>query len=344
MFIYFFIFCLLISASIFESFRNIDKKYYIFFIFILILFVGLRFETGGDSSSYLMITSNFLLNPTIKLELALFIRSFSLFYFDTLALSDFIFSLIAFFSIYKFCSNSNYKFTLLVFYFPFFIVHCIMGYVDQAIAISLISFAFTFKIYSRNFYLYLLLATLFHFSAILFFVYFLFTFLVIQNNNYRFKYVFLFIFLLLMTLITYKLFLNYSNYLSNFVTSKGGFIRELFFILIVTVPIIRFYKNKNFYNKKFQLINLLLFIYIPYVLLTPFFYSNVFYDRINFYFIPLVVMMINFYLNDIQINKKQVIMYNLYINFLVFIYFLSWFSFSNNAKDWIPYKTIFYFL
>ena len=176
---YYFIWSL-ISAFSFLNIRSSQMKVvYIVFLILLILMTGLRYQVGGDWWNYIAIYDLFKgvsLTESLKLTdpgYALFNYVGQYFEIKDTILVNLFCSLIFYYCFYLLAKNTeNYWLPLLI-SFPYLILVVSMGYTRQSVAIALILVALKYALEKRLklFFIFSLLAILFHKTAIITFVF-----------------------------------------------------------------------------------------------------------------------------------------------------------------------------
>ena len=338
-------------CSLFFNQRN--NKIFDLHIFFLILFIGFRHKVGGDWGTYqgllfenkYLTLSEFFSTVTLnsfgyKLFIWIF-SSFDLGVFFLNLLSASVFMIGVRILVYNF----NYRYLALILAFPTLIVIVGMGFTKQSVAIGffLIAFDSLLKQQNKKYVFYVVIASLFHLSALVF--------LILIFSRKKYFLIILFIFMtLIYVLYSYSKFIyilnsiNFYSYIKNYVlyevvTSNGANLRIILNI-IPTFLLLIFYNHFDMKDK-----NKLIFINLSIVQFLILFISFILpnatgIDRISFY---LIILQIFIYCEFSNLFKKQFLK-NIYI-FLIQLYSIIllyiWVNFSLHSIYWIPYTTIF---
>jgi len=350
--VYFIIF-LLISFFHFLSKKNKtinDFSYYLIFA-ILIIFVGLRDDIGGDWDNYFSMyndysSQNFWLiikrpSSDFAYELINYIvYSFNLsFYFVNL-----ICALISFVCLFKFCKRLKDPFIGVLISLPVLIIVVYMGFVRQGCAISLgfLGIYYLLKKKIHKYFLFTALACLFHKTAV---VYFFYIAVIVNWNKIRTSIIFFLskklnitlFFSFFLFLIYYKQY--YISFLSTYISwSKQsnyislGVIPRLMMNLLPAISLLIIIKkiNINRIEKKVTLTTIFLIIMSSFfVTIMP---TAV--DRLNFYLIFIQI----FFFEKVKmlfIKKfNQHLIYDLSIIYLYLFILTTWIFFAKHSNLW----------
>ena len=302
---------------------NIPNKIKLFFwyiyLFLLIIFVGLRHEVGGDWFQYIEVYKESLNNFNF---VNLSLRSDYLYgmlnylfglYFVTIHPLNLFFSMLFILSLNYFLDKEDDYLLALVGSIPFFIYIVSMGFTRQAISISFM--LIILKILPANKYFFSLflsiLAIGFHKSFLVFNV----VFIAFAKKNIFFLFI-IFIFTISIFIAGYSHFIRLYYYYSgegiHFI-SYGAFYRVFINLIFATIFLIFSKQLSNNNNERFLYIIISMLIFFSLIFVPN--YSSLI-DRINFYFIPiqLIVLM---RINRLFINKKNY----LYAK-LIFLFFI----------------------
>ena len=337
--IYFFIYFIIYSLSLPNLNKdNINfKLIWYFVIFVLVLFVGLRFETAGDWSTYLNI---FNYHKTIPL-VAIFKEPDLLFYlfnwiFANINLNftyiNIFFSIIFFYSLSKLCLKEENPFFVLFLSWPILIVVIGMGFNRQTAAISFIILSMTVWHNSNfRFFFYILIASLFHKTAIIF--------LLLYLSKFSFHKVRFYLSLILALFVLYIIIYQYlpgliSAYIGSRV-SQGAIFR----ILLILIPSLFFVIKSDKFN---HYLDYKLFKYMAissFFLMPLFIYNSTIADRIGFYYIPMQIVIIARSISIFQdlFIKKYIF---ISVSILWFLIFIIWMKYGINSHGWVPYNSI----
>lgn len=337
---------ILIILIIFANLENYQKKNLKFeleiFIFLLIFFVGLRDATGGDYYTYLDIfknNQNYITNFNFVADMGLIylteiIKQFSSnFYFFCLIISFINFLCLRYFLLKI---NSYNYFSIIILFQPF-IIFLYMGYLKQGLALSFILISICF-IYTKKFHffvLFFIISVLFHKSALIF-ILFVFLFFNLKKISILLIFSFTLIIFLLFIYFYYdeisRLFYFYIGQ-GNYFTSKGALPRvtsNLFIIFISYIYLIsqNYFKQKkdNYFHKFIFIYLIICFIVLMFLVLD---YSTVA-DRLNYYTIPLTLILLNIVL---KITKRNVFLLN-GISLIYVIQLNIWLIYGSFSKYW----------
>ena len=344
-YIYFNLFIAIISLKDLFVPKILNKILFIILSIILILFVGLRYEVGGDWVPYATIyyEAQFydLISVINNQQDPLF---YVLNYF--IALSGFqnglvfvniTISIFSFFTFYKFINYNKLNFLSFVIFYPFIVI-ILMGFVRQSIALG-----FLFLILSNNLeknqkknFLFAFLASQFHFSGYLLFlipIFVLFTklqLLLKPLNLFLLVFILFIFYIYVFPIFIFKLWV-FDYYIDS---SMGGLFKN-FPILIASsififsfISIFKEIENRNFY--------LTLSIFSVLCYLSIFLYGSLS-DRILVYSIPLLILTFSKIHDFIDLSYLKILYYFSIITFFL-LFMIVWLSFSNSSDAWIPYN------
>ena len=358
MYIYFIFHFLIIYFFLLSINYKFDKKlsnfFYFYFILSLIFFTGLRFETGGDWSTYEYNFKNNgsdfkFLNFSVRSDYGWESIAYILYQLD---LEYFILNLISsiffFFSFSFYIKNFKYKILSYIISFPIIFIILLMGFTRQALAFSFLLISIKL-ITDKKFILSFIILTIgifFHKSLLIFY----FIFLLFPEKTLKFIkkqkiinvifYSFLLILLLFLIFQVIKTDLSnlYLNYFGKAVNSnpisKGAY-QRWFINLIPSLIFIFFHKRFliNIYEKRIYLTFSFLSIFL--ILAIPFFTTGV--DRILYYFFVIQIFVFS-YLPVMTLRYRKI------YTFLISFYYLSilfiWLKYSYHSYLWYPYKNI----
>ncbi len=348
---YFLLFIFLIFSSFIQSkFYKLEKTTDIIASIVLIIFLGARYEVGGDWVGYYFLLQSsaqgqyfnasepfFLLITKISL---LFPTAYQYLTLNTLLAMSLIGCLLYIKQLN--IKNNFYSLTkLTVLIFPIFIFLLGTGYLRQAVACALfvpvLHFAKQLE-YKKSLGL-VLLSLLFHKSALIFLIAPFLTYL--QNQNCTLRqinkkyYIYIFLFISVCLAFTLKWASAYTNQSMN---SYGVFIRYIY-ITLLGVPLLIIFKNQliQFFLKyKIQLI--ILFTTTMFIS----YHFSTFIDRLLIYFIIPVAYYSLKYSQDSQ-NKNLIRAYFVLMIAINFIYTFAWLKFSYwGPLKWLPYQNYFF--
>lgn len=335
MLFYYSLFVWLIFSSITKN-----RLFKVITIIIFIIFVGLRFEVGGDWGNYL-IMYKVLSGNSLKVYLAAtdpgygflnylaYNLNYNMWFVNTICAT------FLFISLDYFCKNTkNYWVSFLV-TFPYIILSVSMGYTRQSVAIgfAMVAIVHLLKGNKYNFLIWIFFALLFHKSAILLLIFTPYAFNIKLTG---FKNVLYFLsFIIVLFLVMGKLSSQDNLYFSEEVNSAGALAR-----MIIHAPALVFYimyrnKLKKIYKDKLPVLDAFLALIIIFFLVS-FVYST-FADRFNLYFymfdmIVLSSLTIFFDRSNYYIYLALLIIFQLILMFV-------WLNYSPWAQCcWIPYQ------
>lgn len=321
-----------------------EKYVWMFSIFFLLIFIGFRYEIGGDWQIYNKFffdigrgDTDLNLRELIDYGLTYtFINKIAYYLGIQFIGVNFIFALIFMHSLSNFIKDTNNRWLALAISFPIIIVVLGMGYTRQGLA-------FAFSLYlirsleNKNFSLsviYLILASLSHATALILTLYiFLYTF-------YYKKYFHLIILISIPTFFVLFFFDKFYHLLYFYVGTGqhllaiGSIPRSL--LLVLTAVLFLFLKNKYLDMSSYQLffykwISYLIMIIFPFSIIT-----TVAADRLMLYLYSLKLALVSFAkLKNVKINTIIFILVSIY-----FFYLIVWIFFGTNSFSWIPYNLL----
>ena len=350
-FIIYFLIFLLCSLNIFFE-KKIVIKFFSFFCILLYLFIGFRFQVGGDWGSYLQTyhdfkfgNINYIYDILFKKE-ALF---YSLYYFFSNFYYDFGFTTVNLicaiffmYGLYRFLITLNNPFFSLLISFHFLIIVG-MGYVRQSVTLGILFYILA--IYNKISFLKLnsivIMGSFFHFTSFLYlgFNFFKFKFF-LRFINFKILIIVLPLFFLLFFLLIYYFFPKYAWFFTIWIRSYGAFYK---IIPILFASLLYLFFNEKF-KKEFP--NTVFLIYqlcaIIGIILFPlsFFYPSLV-DRLFINLIPLYIIVFS----KLLIFSKSYFISSIYFIFFSLynlLYLLIWFIYANNSFAWFPYYFYYY--
>ena len=319
-----------------------NKNFTAYLSILLFIFVGLRYQTGGDWYVYLnnfkYYGENFSFDHRSDLGYEflsyLIYQSTGSFY-----ILNIIIAIFNCYSLYYYCRNLRNP--ILGFYIslPIIVLVLYMGFVRQGIAFSFLLMALS-NIDKKNFnyyYLYIFLGIFFHKSLIFFLI-----IGIIFDNRILIKSIILILGFLIFLIFLKDFTSLYTTYIGTlkgvyYDESMGATIRLI--MNVIPALFLLLFRNRFIYNegtKKFYIILsvTLIFMFIAKE------YAITFIDRLNYYYaiIPLYVFG---NIQSFRFGNKQIIINLKY--FLIFSYifvYLFWLLFANHNIGWLPYKNI----
>lgn len=308
-----------------------------------IVFIGLRFNVGGDWINYLNIYLE-AKDDTISFNLAgdpgfHFLNWLSykvgIGYHGVNVLSAIIFV----YGLFRFCRYLPRPYLALLISFPYLITVVGMGYQRQSIAIGITMIALI-KIFRQEyirFFILVMLAATFHKSAIIFFPLLVFT---TSKNR-----ILILVTSLICLIAGYYIFVEsrFVHFMEHYISAQQESSGALIRVLMLILPSMLFFLLKDrlvLKDSERRLWNI--FGLSSFVLLLSLFAMNISttVDRFALYLLPIQLFMFA-HLSDIFHMK-----YKPLINFLIIIYsaliFFIWSFFANHSNHWIPYDNAIY--
>ncbi|WP_181315757.1 EpsG family protein [Photobacterium damselae] len=328
------------------SISNVDKKisyiYLKFYAIAMILFIGFRYKVGGDWYSYLFLFDvikdlSFFQSLLITDPGYGFINWLSDLLNYDIYFVNFICAIIFVYGLTSLCLALPSPWLAMIVSLPYLVTVVAMGYSRQAVAIGFVMLAFA-SILNKNykkFIIMILLASLFHKTAI-----FLFLFYPMARNKINITKLLLtygVLFLIVFSLLFDKLIGMWGLYVEQGMESGGSLIR----ILINMIPAIFFLVFHKRWKTKYP--NSYLFILslsICSVIFFPLqFVLSTTIDRLALYFIPM--QMIIFSMGIFLLHETYRILMLMAVIVLYTIMYIYWLHFSFYANCcWIPYNNI----
>lgn len=327
-------------------FNNSFNWPWLLWIFSLIIFIGLRWDVGGDWGSYkwtLWRVSSWdlmevLSNPGVDpgfgfLQWLSGEHAFNWGYHGLNTLSATIFL----YGFAKFCLALPRPYLALVVAIPYLINVVAMGYMRQSIAISIamLGILALFRQENLKFVLLIFLAATFHKSSIL-----LFPLAIFVSTKNKILITFGVILLIAVGYLAFveseiDRFMRY--YIGQGYSSGGGAVRVAMLIPPATIFIL--------FKDRFDISNIqknlwLVFSYtaFPLFLAVIFLDISTTIDRIALYALPLQLVVFS-YLPDLLSKKSKLIGVSLIILYYATVMFV-WLNYANHASSWVPYSNI----
>ena len=321
-----------------------------FYLLILIVFIGLRHEVGGDWAHYLRHYNNPFSFNFFKLDMRSdYLYELISFFFYNFGLSyhyiNLVLSIFFVISIYKFAKIQPSVSLALVVSFPIVIVIMGMGFSRQGAALAFVIFAYLeiIKKNKFNYLLFTLCAVLFHKSSM-----FLLLMYPLLDNKIKIKNI---IFTLIMVLgfaylVQKDLYILFNNYLGMKLTSNAesgtylksdGAIMRVGLNLIASLIFLFFSKEICVEKNERKL-----FLILSFICIISFFFIfkyDVFVDRFNYFIMPLQILVFSRF--PFIFNKKNMVLFfRLSISLFYLLIFLVWAYFSIHSYAWFPYNNI----
>lgn len=345
MWLYYSIWVFICFLSLFYKKTDFDKSIFILFIIFLTIFTGLRFEVGGDWNNYLEIYYYF---KGLNFKESLLITDSGYGFFNYLSqiigfsdtiLVNFLCSICFYLSFVIFYRKfENYWISLLV-SFPYLILVVSMGYTRQSVAISFFLIAIIYGVEKKlfNFFLFSLLAFIFHKSAIIILMFAPLFFLprAFSSNVVFLSYTF-FSFLIMSSAVYISSISgeNIYTYKSGEVSSAGAIFRIIVHFLPLLFYIFYRAKIKRVLSEKIRLFDYLsLLILFTLMLAIPF---STLADRFNLYLIIFDIFVFSYLFTVLNVFNRQVMLGC--IIFFNTIMLIIWLNFGAWSHAWLPYE------
>lgn len=347
MFIYWVVWFFLCFSTFINQYKSpLNKIFLSLFIVFLILFVGLRFQVGADWYTYLLFYERYnyidLKDVIFGMEPGYYLLNYIgnyLGFADTVFV-NFICAAILFFFLFIFSIKLKKYWLVLLICYPYFILVVSMGYTRQSVAIAIALWAFYLLSENKNikFITFILLAFLFHKTAILLLIFLPIYYL---KNEKVLSYLYCFLSMLILLFSLRYLTLNEESiYLGNSdvsVSSTGVIVRFTYHLIPLFCYIIFRKDLCNSENKRMFILLMDYTCYLIVFLLFLSFYFSTLVDRFNLYLIFFDIfslISVSLLLN----RNKQIILITVLILFYSFHMYV-WFFYGNYAmKSWIPYS------
>jgi hypothetical protein len=320
------------------------------FLFLLFLFIGSRYQVGGDWLQYMYsfhIDRDYInFSEDIGYELLIYLLN----YFDRSILSlNLISAAVFIYGLSKFAERQSCKWTVMVIASSYLTIVVGMGYTRQALAVGFAFLALNALIDKKiiTSIMFVILGSLFHISLIAFSI------IYISLIKYKHKYIVLvffilfFIYIIFQSQIPFFKFGHQINYDkinrlifffivegNDMYLSKGAIIR-LFINFFCAILFIIFSKNftSNLIERKIYFI---ISIFVVILFLLSFQYS-VLADRLNIYFMVLQLFVLSrapyIFKTIINLNLTKILISSFFGLFLII-----WLNNSPYVPAWTPYQ------
>jgi hypothetical protein len=336
--LFYFLFIFLISTLFFADKIKKGSQYSGFFHFIVVIIILtvaiIRFDVGWDYAGYYSSIQNpSHYNNTRYEPLSRLFVNIAL-YFDSPPLLFVLYGiptyLLVYLSFRKY--SANIGLSMIIYIGLFYLIS--FSVIRQALAMAICFFSYKYlqrKLFLK-YSLCILLATLFHYSAIIsLFIYY------IYHYNSKLKSVFLLIcFTLLSRELLFYIIEKYTifgGYIDILFVLQGGSLTRIFYILLfISLPLLTKYKNYSEEEKS-------LLSVIFYGLAIPFILGSAMGERLIGYFILYFCFIIPSLLYSLKFIKTVIyyMIFNVY--FLLTIYISS--NIPGQKSPYTPYQTIF---
>lgn len=317
--------------------HNIFIKAYLLFLF---LFVGLRYQIGGDWYSYIFLFDSIRSLPLLD-SLSLTDPGYAI--VNKISYNVYIVNLICafifFWGVGSFCLRQYRPWIGLMVAFPYLILVVSMGYTRQSAAIGFAFLAFISLLdkKSKKYILYVLLGAAFHKTAIV-----LLLFYPITKNEIKVRnviYISIALFGLIFLFLFDRIMASWQLYIEDGMDSGGGLVR----VIVGAIPafIFLFYRKKWRCNYPESYFFMIILSVISVFFIPLQFIASTFVDRFALYFIVLQVLL---YSNLARIfNFHYRMLLEIFTLTFYFVFLIYWLSFSYYAQCcWLPYNNIIY--
>jgi hypothetical protein len=323
---------------------NVRTLLFLLIGIIFILLIGLRHEVGGDWDRYISI---FSFHKGIDLDFSKFTSSdyayeaihwLSLNYLDGIYSTNLICAIFFVLGLIRFCRATPFPWVALFVSINFLVIVVSMGYTRQGAAMGFLLWALVDLIKGKTirFYIYIVLAVLFHKVALIMFpVGYMY-----HTKNFSmitFTMLIALLYILIFVLMMEKIQHMYLYYIQlKFHHSDGALIRV--FISFVTAIIFFIYRGKfkqRFDDEKLWYI----FSVVSIALLPLAYYYSTFADRIAIFFLPLQLII----LSRVPVLIESAYNRTIFILAVFIVYFSAlfvWLFFGNFSSKWLPYQNI----
>ena len=330
-----------LSFSVFSN--KFDDKvknlFWFFFKVSLILIIGLRHEIGVDWEAYIRLyditVNQKLLEIIFKSDLAYVTLNWLVALFSGKVYTvNFLCSIFFVNGLFSFCRKQQTPFIAITVALPVLILIVGMSYTRQSVAVGFELFALLALISGNNkkFLFLIIIATLFHFSAI--FLLSLFAFVSIRNKVYIIIGIIFIGALVVLGLEFQSKEALVELYYNQKLTSDGGIYRII--LNIIPAILILFYLKKsklkvNEFNL-WQTLSIMSLICIPLITIIP-----TATDRLFIYLIPVQI----FVYSNLRlwfVNKYLIFIAEFGVVLFYFVLMFVWLLYGSYSEYWIPYK------
>ena len=346
MFLYWFFFISFsfLSISPINIENNLSKILKYFFLFLLIFFIGFRHQVGGDWDLYLRdFYANIIYFNFFQFE---YLRDFG---YETLSFIcfqlgigiyglNFIIAIFFIFSLNKFSMefSKNYWLSLVV-SFPYLITVVGMGYTRQGCALAFILLSLVSLKNNKILvcYIYLILAILFHKSAVIMLP-------IIFLTYFRFNVINILIVLILISLSAVVILPEFARIQSGYFSDGSKYVStgvyyRLFLNISAGFLFLLFFKKLKTNHKIDNIIILILFLNICLSFLSIDY--STFVDRVIIYFTFIQIMVFS---RLSLLNENYRILINVFVISIYSLIFFVWLFFANHSYAWVPYNNVFF--
>jgi hypothetical protein len=321
--------------------KNVRNLILLLFSVFLILLIGFRHEVGGDWFHYIrqysILEDRLLLNRDPGYSL---VHWFSLNYLNGIYSTNLISASILIYGLIRFCAILPLPWLAITVSIPYIIVIIGMGYTRQSVALGFILMALLNLMSgkSNRFYFFVILASLFHQTALVFSA---IGFLVdLKKRQFSFSKA-----IILFTIILFSFVFLLMDRMSDFIyhyienqsfQSHGALLRIAMSIAVAAIYFIYRKKYKRIYNDDHIWFYLSLGIVCIFILS---FFASTAADRLAIYFLPLQLVVLSRFPTLIETTLNRTFV----VSIIVIVYaasLLVWLNFGIHSKYWLPYKNL----
>ena len=351
------------------GYEDLKNKYYLNLLFafcfiFLTLFIGLRYNIGGDFGQYRLIYSqyyetsflNSLISSRYVADPGFGVLNWFIHQFDPYEGINWNFahrvggynivnlSCAGIFSIFflKFAFKLPRPFLVLAMTFPYLIVVVSMGYVRQGMSIAILAFALTQLCESKklSFVILVCIAASLHKSAIIFLP--LVAYISTSNKFILFLIGLIFFSFVVLFIAANQIERLVSVYIGQGIQSRGAQLR--IGLLIPAAFIYLKYKNRFSFNDVehqiwsfFSISTVALFLLV----LTVGSAISTSLDRIALYYIPFSTLILSLFPDLFEKRNRLLVIIALLVYY--FLLFTIWILFADHNFQWLPYQNILFF-
>lgn len=348
MVVYIFILFLLIASVVYylprmsSPYGRRKERYPIGFLILLVLFIGLRHETGGDWDAYAQKIEDARTEPLLE-AIALsdpgyaVINWISARLFGSVHFVNLVCALLFSWGLVRFAHRIGNTQLVLLLAFPYLVIVVGMGYTRQAAAIGLIMIGIVGLLNGRwlSFIILVILASLFHKSASLVAIFGVFA--NSKNRIFRIFVTFLAVGGLYILLVLESIESFTQNYLEAEYTAGGAWVRVAMTVFPAVIYMLfgRHFSEKTVAARKFWTTFAIGALLLPLAMkVSP---SSVAVDRMALYWYPFQLMTWASFAKHLPNWRYRYLVTAVLITYAS-ASLLVWMFWSPNALDWTPYR------
>jgi hypothetical protein len=327
--------------------KNVEYFSKIVFLLFVILFIGSRYNIGGDWPQY-----NEYFNAAAESNLLELLNrkgpAYAILNYivsaigGNIILINLISASIFIYGFYKFCNNIPNYWDAYLISVPYIFIVVAMGYTRQSIALGLVFLALSFY-KNRSMLKYVVAVSIgatFHVACLIMLP---FSYFFLENEKPRVSLLLKILIanLILIPIISVILF-NYQYILDHYISigrdSPGAYFRLFIHFATFALFIVIRQKYKRNYDdyKLWMAIGISAFLLLPIV-----YFSSTIYDRLIIYFLPFQVLICSRFIYLYKIFSNRII-FRVIIYLSYFSLLIIWFNFANNSGNWLPYQSAFF--